>query len=166
MAELNAKRRKTLRIPEFDYSHPGSYFITIVTHNRISLFGNILNGLVQLSPPGEMITVWWKKLAEKFIGVTLGEYIVMPNHFHGIVELNQPENKIPLSKILQWFKTMTTNEYLRGVNTLGWQFIDHKLWQRSYYEHVIRSDEDYENVYLYIQNNPAKWELDQEYSNK
>ena len=90
----------------------------------------------------------------------------MPNHFHGLVELDSSNNGIPLNKILQWFKTMTTNEYLRGVKTFGWQSIDRKLWQRSYYDHIIRSDEDYENIYLYIKNNPAKWEMDLEYSNR
>ena len=111
-----------------------------------------------------MLTVWWNKLSDKFVGVTPGKYIVMPNHFHGIVEIDTTNNGVPLSKIIQWFKTMCTNEYLRGVKTLGWQFVDRKLWQRSYYEHIIRSDEDYENIYFYIQNNPAKWEEDQEYS--
>ena len=69
----------------------------------------------------------------------------------------------PLHTVIQWFKTMTTNEYIRGVKTLGWQPFDKKLWQRNYYEHIIRNDSSYQRIADYIINNPAKWETDKFY---
>jgi REP element-mobilizing transposase RayT len=69
----------------------------------------------------------------------------------------------PLRIVVQWFKTMTTNEYIRGVKTLGWQSFDNKLWQRNYYEHVIRNPDSHERIASYIVNNPANWSIDQFY---
>ena len=66
----------------------------------------------------------------------------------------------PLYRVVQWFKTMTTNEYIRGVKNLGWQPFDGKLWQRNYYEHIIRNEKSYHNITNYIINNPAKWAED------
>jgi REP element-mobilizing transposase RayT len=70
----------------------------------------------------------------------------------------------PLHAVVQWFKTMTTNEYIRGVKTLGWQPFDKKLWQRNYYEHIIRNDNSYQNIADYIVHNPAKWQSDKFYT--
>jgi REP element-mobilizing transposase RayT len=70
----------------------------------------------------------------------------------------------PLHAVVQWFKTMTTNEYIRGVKTLGWQPFDKKLWQRNYYEHIIRNDNSYQNIADYIACNPAKWQSDKFYT--
>jgi REP element-mobilizing transposase RayT len=69
----------------------------------------------------------------------------------------------PLHSVVQWFKTMTTNEYIRGVKTLGWQPIDKKLWQRNYHEHIIRNEKTYQYIANYIINNPEKWENDRFY---
>ena len=69
----------------------------------------------------------------------------------------------PLHTVIQWFKTMTTNEYIRGVKTLGWQPFNKKLWQRDYYEHIIRNEKSYQHIANYIINNPAKWENDKFY---
>lgn len=63
----------------------------------------------------------------------------------------------PLHRIIQWFKTMTTNEYIRGVKTLDWAPFNGKLWQRNYYEHIIRNEQSYQRIAAYIVNNPAKW---------
>ena len=112
-------------------------------------------------------------------------YIVMPNHFHAIFVNNGGgdvgadlrvcpdilgEHNIlgehtgsPLHAVVQWFKTMTTNEYIRGVKTLGWQTFDKKLWQRNYYEHIIRNDDAYQRIADYITNNPMKWKDDKFY---
>jgi REP element-mobilizing transposase RayT len=70
----------------------------------------------------------------------------------------------PLHAVVQWFKTMTTNEYIRGVKTFGWQPFDKKLWQRNYYEHIIRNDNSYQNIADYIAHNPAKWQSDKFYT--
>jgi hypothetical protein len=72
----------------------------------------------------------------------------------------QPDGP-PLSRIVQWFKTMTTNEYIRGVKSLGWKRFDGKLWQRNYYEHIIRDEKSYHAITNYIKNNPSTWIDDQ-----
>ena len=131
-----------------------------------------------------MIEKWWHELENKCPHVVLGNYVVMPNHFHGIVNLVgvdlrvdpyhpvDPSPRIahssgghtgpPLPTIIQWFKTMTINEYIHGVKQMNWPPFDGKLWQRNYYEHIIRNEKDYERIHLYIQANPANWMNDEE----
>jgi REP element-mobilizing transposase RayT len=89
-----------------------------------------------------MIEKWWLKLDQKFPEVILDEYAVMTNHFHGVLLLQEIDRDAghPLSAIVQWFKSMTTNEYIHGVRTLKWTAFDGKLWQRTYYEHIIRNE--------------------------
>ena len=69
----------------------------------------------------------------------------------------------PLSSVVRWFKTMSTNEYIRGVKQLGWPPFDRKLWQRNYYEHIIRDDVSLLNIAYYIENNPSHWQDDDFY---
>ncbi len=89
----------------------------------------------------------------------------MPNHFHGIIIIENVDGDAPiLGTIIQWFKTMTTNEYIRGVKNLGWQSFDRRLWQRNYYEHIIRNQQDWERIHDYLEANPVNWEKDDEYS--
>ena len=96
----------------------------------------------------------------------------MPNHLHGVIKIVgadpcvRPEpveySGAPLPKIVQWFKTMTTNAYIRGVKKYGWPQFPGKLWQRSFYEHVIRNDDDLNSIREYIVSNPIRWALDRE----
>jgi uncharacterized protein (TIGR00252 family) len=119
-----------------------------------------------------MIVKWWKKIEGKFPNAQNDAFIVMPNHFHGIIFLkNLPiangEKKgahagAPLQKVIQWFKTMTTNEYIHGVKNRGWQPFSGSLWQRSFYEHVIRDEESLNRIREYIATNPQRWDLDAE----
>ncbi|MBC2744848.1 MAG: transposase [Desulfosarcina sp.] len=103
-----------------------------------------------------MIKKWWGGLNRKFPTVETDGYIVMPNHFHGIIAIvNVPE-------IVQWFKTMTTNEYIRGVKTGLLTPFAGRLWQRNYYEHIIRDDKSLHRIREYIASNPAQWEFDRE----
>jgi len=107
----------------------------------------------------------------------------MPNHFHAIIVNNGGGNPVsvgadlrvcpdisgehagsPLHRVVQWFKTMTTNEYIRGVKTLGWQPFNKKLWQRNYWEHIIRNEQSYQRIENYIINNPVKWKNDRFYT--
>jgi len=162
MMESTSPRRKFLRLPEHDYSQIGAYFITIVTQERANLFGKIDNGKIEISPAGESLWRWWEELSKKFSGVTPFEFIVMPNHIHGIVVIELANASIPLGDIVGWYKSMTTNEYIRGVKSNGWPPFDRRLWQRNYYEHIIRSEVDLENTILYIQTNPDRWETDEE----
>ena len=140
-----------------------------------------------LNNAGVMIRQIYIELENKFANIKCGEYVVMPNHFHCVIHIcndgksnvgvnlcvdpNNKHNPIkgthigtPLHKIIQWFKTMTTNAYINGVKTKNWQPFDKKLWQRNYYEHIIRNEKSYNEIIKYIIENPSKWELDKLYN--
>jgi len=179
--------RRSIRLRGYDYSSPGKYFVTICVQQRKYLFGEISNGEMNLNDAGRMIEKWWQELAHKFSLVELDEHITMPNHFHGIIVIVDrrkrekdffyagktkdqiaqamsalPEKSAPLPEIMQWFKTMTTNEYIRGVKQLGWPRFERKLWQRNYYEHTIFSLRSLQNIRHYIRANPALWPYDRD----
>lgn len=150
----------SLRLPYFDYASPGGYFITITVHERKSLLGTLdqSHGGVTLSDAGEMVERWWLELPHKFQSVTLDAYAVMPDHFHGIVLLQCSEDtsstpRISLSTIIQWFKTMTTAEYFRGVRSRSWARVDGRLWQRGFHDHIIRTEEDLAVIRAYVAGN-------------
>ncbi|HEY9152899.1 MAG TPA: transposase, partial [Anaerolineales bacterium] len=162
-------------------------------------FGSIHDAEMDLNDAGRMIAKWWQELPNKFPIVDLGTFIVMPNHFHGIIQITEtvgadlrvcPENEskqgghigppqqeppksnlpqrpnAPLSQMIQWFKTMTTNEYIRGIKELDWKPSAGKLWQRNYFEHIIRNEKEMARIWNYIEANPAQWEMDEENPNK
>jgi putative transposase len=164
--------RRSIRLRDYDYSQQGAYFVTICTKNRECLFGEIVNGQLIPNAIGLMIQQWWSKLSRKFSSIEIDAHVVMPNHFHGIIMIVGADPCVcpdlgahtgaPLQKIVQWFKTVTTNEYLRylkrqDVNTLGL-----KLWQRNYYEHIIRNERSLNAIRNYILNNPNRWPDDPE----
>ena len=164
-------KRKTPRLSEYDYSQAGAYFVTVCVQTREGLLGRILNGEMRLNQAGIAVARWWKELEQKFPAVKRDEYfVVMPNHFHGIVLISEPSGSNvegghagpPLQKIVQWFKTMSTNEYVHGVKEHGWRPFKGHLWQRSFYDHVIRNDEALNRIREYIKYNPQRWDLDRE----
>jgi putative transposase len=180
--EDSPRRRRPLRLKEFDYAATGAYFVTIVTEGRASLFGQIIDGKMELNSAGESINHWWLELKQKFALVETDEFVVMPNHIHGIIiiadvpvgadlRVGPPISQTgahagaPLPKIVQWFKTMTTNAYIHGVKRCGWPAFHDRLWQRSYFEHVIRNEESLNPIRQYIIDNPARWEFDRENPN-
>jgi len=173
--------RRSIRLRGYDYSQPGAYFITICTHNR--------ELLLEQEPAKEMVRRYWEKLAAKFPHVALDQFVIMPNHVHGILIIvgadprvcpdqgrtfntrgehaGSPLRERPtLGRIIQWFKTMTTNAYIRGVENEGWQPFPGRLWQRNYYEHIIRDEDELNRLRQYIIDNPANWETDEENPNK
>jgi len=121
---------------------------------------------MQLNAAGKMVEDWWGKLESKYPEIKIDPfYIVMPNHFHGIIFIEAPGGGHmgpPLQKIMQWFKTMTTNEYVHGVKESGWAAFQRSLWQRSFYDHAIRSEESLNRIREYIGNNPRSWAVDRE----
>ena len=180
-------RRRSIRLRGYDYSSPGKYFVTICAQNRKCLYGEVINGEMKLNDAGRMVEKWWLELANKFPLVDIDEHVTMPNHFHGIIVIvdrrerekglyhagktndqiahamaSVPEKSAPLPEIVQWFKTMTTNEYIRGVKELGWARFDRKLWQRNYYEHTIFSLRALKNIRQYIRANPLMWPYDRD----
>jgi putative transposase len=152
--------RRSLRLKDYDYSKAGGYFTTITSQNRATLFGelDLTTGSTHLNDAGKMIQRWWADLPQKFRTVTLDASVVMPDHFHGIVLLDcgSCESKpVSLSDVIHWFKTMTTAEYFRGVRDHGWPAVDRRVWQRGFYDHVIRSESDLEDIRRYIEGNPG-----------
>jgi REP-associated tyrosine transposase len=179
--------RRSIRLRGYDYSAPGKYFVTICVQHRECLYGEVINGEMKLNDAGRMVEKWWRELANKFPLVDLDEHVTMPNHFHGIIVIvdrrerekdlfharkskdqiaqamaSVPEKSAPLPEIVQWFKTITTNEYIRGVKELGWPRFDRKLWQRNYYEHTIFSLRALRNIRQYIRANPLMWPYDRD----
>ena len=166
--------RKSPRLSGYDYSEQGAYFVTICIQSRLCLFGEILNGKMRLNEAGRMVKKWWDKLESNSPAIKLDVFVIMPNHFHGIIFITEdtasrsPTLKqgahmgAPLQKIIQWFKTISTNEYMHGVKEHGWKPFKGHLWQRSFYEHVIRDEKSLSRIREYIIRNPQRWELDRE----
>ena len=248
--------RRSIRLKGYDYSREGIYFITICVQDRDCLFGEIVAGAIShstlqspimiLNNAGKMVERWYRELENKYPDKRCHEMVIMPNHFHCIIEnvgagsqlnngsqlddvsqlgahvgaplrgrpmindnvhpndidnmhpndidnvhpndidnvhpndidnvhpndidnvhpndekygLHNKKYNVAIGNLVDWFKTMTTNEYIRSVKQYGWKRFDGKLWQRNYYEHVIRSLEEYERIADYILNNPAKWQQD------
>jgi len=188
--------RKSIRLKGYNYYQTGLYFITICTQNHQHLFGEIADGEMELNDAGIMIESEWLKLPERFINIELHEYIVMPNHFHAILQIvgaalvvaqndtvaqndmidatekGQPQGIAPtiapiiaptgktVGDMVGAFKSITTVEYIRGVKNDDWQRFDGKLWQRNYWEHIIRNQNEYQRISEYIINNPINWNLD------
>jgi REP element-mobilizing transposase RayT len=156
------KNRKNLRLKNYDYSRSGYYFITICTQNRLGYLGTIENGIMTLNDSGVMIGEVWLEMPTRFEDLYLHEFVVMPNHFHAIVEIGAL-GQFPLGRFIGAFKSITTNRYIEGVKEFGWLPFEKVLWQRNYYEHIIRDETSYGKLSEYIQNNPSKWIEDRFY---
>jgi REP element-mobilizing transposase RayT len=158
--------RRSIRLPNYDYSQPGAYFITICVQNHVCLFGNITttpNGAeLELNEQGKMVHNVWNELPAKFPGLVLDAYIVMPNHFHAIVIFDacNQDYTFSLSEIVHRLKTLTTKRYADGVKKFEWPRFPDRLLQRNYWERVIRNEKELEAIRNYIHYNPAKWEED------
>jgi putative transposase len=186
--EKHPHHRSTIRLAGYDYSSPGAYFITIVTFNRQCLLGEIQEEAVHLNPLGLLVENAWKRLP-KYFPVALDEYVIMPNHFHGLLWIKETDgcdqgdasgrntdfprraasplapplpgrpmntSHASLGAIIQNFKSQSVKMVNAIRKTPGGQ-----VWQRNYYEHVIRDDEDLTAV-RHILNNPQQWSLDNE----
>ena len=128
--------------------------MTICTQDRACLLGEVVGGKVHLNDAGRMVEGWWLELARKFSSVQMDIYVVMPNHYHCILKIGgaDPRVRPPVEAM--------GNEYICGVRDKGWEPFDGRLWQRSYYEHVIRNEADLGRVRQYIVDNPAGWAED------
>ena len=160
--------RKNIRLRGYDYSINGAYEITICTHNREHIWGEIVGATLCGRPnnPHIMVEKWISETENKFGDIQIDKYIIMPNHIHMIIFLRGNDGESgdhagsPLPRIIEWFKTMTTNEYIRGVKSGIYPAFSKRIWQRNYYEHIIRNDDEYNKIWQYIDKNPAKWTED------
>lgn len=155
--------RKSNRLNNFDYSHNGVYFVTVCTENRLKLLSAITNGkgkipLVKLSPIGTEVEKSISYINENVHGVTIENFVIMPNHIHLIVILDLEQTRtLSLADVIGRLKSFTNKRFnqIQGIQNAI-------LWQRSYYDHVILDEEDYGNIWDYIDRNPVMW-LEDEY---
>jgi len=170
-------KRKSIRLPDYDYSRPGVYFITICTNDRTCVLGVINNGRVKLNRLGQLVDSCWNRIPEHHKNVQLDQYVIMPNHLHGILlfldkdegaagcapttdSTMGPRVKLKpgsLSVIIRSFKSSVTKMVRETDSSWAGPF-----WQRSYYEHVIRNETDMKQVREYIVTNPLRWSIDRE----
>ena len=143
--------RKSPRIPQYDYSTPNYYFITICTHNKDCIFGTpgLLNNYGKIAEQSLL------NIPDLFSSVRIEKYVIMPNHIHVIfvVEKSELQNANNLAVILGQYK-MTVTKKIRLLDP------DRKVWQRSFHDHIIRNQKSFEKIWMYIENNPLKWEED------
>ena len=185
------RNRRSVRIREFDYAIEGSYFVTICTHNKACVLGKLVKAHIELSTLGELVQTCWRQIPSHFEAVTLDEYVIMPNHLHGIIvkwsdkgtacraptdprdpgvaftpivkegrtqeRFGRPVTA-SLATIVRSFKSAVTK-----VARQQWLWQNKPLWQRNYYEHIIRQSESLEDIRQYIKSNPFRW-AEQHYS--
>ena len=163
-------RRRSVRLPGYDYAQAGAYFVTVCSHDRICIFGEVGQGEMRPNVFGDIVTKCWHDLANHYSNIELDEFVVMPNHVHGIIVLadtvgagfkpaptNRPVRRHGLQEIVRAFKTFSARRFNGMRNTPG-----KRLWQRSYYEHVVQNDDDLDRTRLYIHDNAAGWHEDAE----
>ncbi len=151
-------QRQNLRLKHYNYTQAGLYFVTICCQNRFKYFGEIMGGRFIGNASADMVEDVWTELSSRF-SMVLHEYTIMPNHFHAILEIKD-DSSHSLGDMIGAFKSLTTNQYIEGVRHKDWLPFGKRLWQRNYYEHVIRHEKSYLQLSEYIQNNPWKWEED------
>ena len=156
--------RRSIRLKGFDYSRAAVYFITICVQNRECLFGTIAQHQMRSNEAGQMVSVEWLALSARFPSIILDEFVVMPNHFHGIINISPDAADNPtLGKIIGAFKSIVNNNYITGVENQCWTPFDKRLWQRNYYEHIVRDDFALQKIQQYIRDNPLTWQTDSLY---
>ena len=173
--------RRSIRLPGYDYAAAGAYFITICTQGRECLFGRVVDGEMRVNALGEIVRAEWEITKRLRAEIELGPYAVMPNHFHAIIwMIDDPRrgtarraptaHRAPaveqfgkpvagsIPTIVRAFKSAVTRQINLVRQTPG-----AAVWQRNYYEHIIRDEPSYEKIAAYILNNPRQWEADQLY---
>ena len=166
--------RRSIRLPEWDYHAPGAYFVTLCTQHRQCMFGSIHQDQMVLNAAGEMIQTHWRQIPARFPKIQVDTFVIMPNHVHGIIILGKTLTEGALDReedagsaptlgaVIGALKSLTTNDHIRGVRDRDWPPFDRKLWQRNYYERIIRNDREWNALRRYIQDNPIRWAQDRE----
>jgi REP element-mobilizing transposase RayT len=210
---MNVGHRRSIRLKDYDYSAPGAYFVTICVYNRISLFGEVVDGMMNPNEAGQMIANGWDSVLGRFPEVSLDASVVMPNHTHAILTIGSgnltrsapphpapahpqrvplqlsigpanlsredhrpegddeglgetvgaplvgalgPGGAVRLGDVIGAFKSITTVAYVRSVKHAAWPAFPKQLWQRNYWEHVIRDDAALERARTYVVYNPLR----------
>jgi len=169
-------QRKRLRLKDYDYSLGGAYFVTICVDQMRTLLGKVHDGKVELNTIGQMVEGVWLELPDHYAGVVLDAHVIMPNHMHGIVGLidpatthrpdvgagprARPQPRLSLIELVKRYKSLTTNRYHKLKATTGAIHLPTRLWQRSFWDRVIRNHAELQLVQDYIANNALRWELE------
>ena len=182
--DSNKHHRRSIRLKGFDYTREGAYFVTICTQNQACLFGEIVNGQMRLNDVGEVADICWRAIPERFPRVVLDAFVIMPNHVHGIIWIG-PENRAnvgakifsplpplpprPSQRGASAFRSpsKTVGSIVRGfkIGVTKWVRANkniYTVWQRNYYEHIIRNNTGLNRIRKYIADNPAHWDEDME----
>lgn len=169
--------RRSIRLKGYDYSRNGAYFITICTRGKKHLFGQINGGEMHLNEMGTVVDECWQSIPTHYTEVELGEYVIMPNHLHGILYINTvgvnhhspgnganndsldndngANNDSPLRGT-----SRTVGSIIRGFKIGVTKLAGYSPWQRNYYEHIIRNQQSHEQIANYIISNPINWGMD------
>ncbi len=164
--------RKSIRLPGYDYTQAGAYFVTVVTWQRDCLFGVVVNGETVLNDFGKIVMEEWERGPVVRPNIELGAYIVMPNHFHGILVIDgnvgasrrlAPTGAISpkpgsLGAIMAQFKSIVTKRIWKLDENMNGT----PIWQRNYYERIIRNEREMDAIWRYIEANPVNWGDDEE----
>jgi putative transposase len=164
--------RRSIRLKGYDYAKEGVYFVTICTHNHALLFGQVVEGKIIINEWGKMAEQFWKAIPAHFPNTELDEFVIMPNHVHGIVILKAPVGAKNISLFQSQPKQQscaigTIGSIVRGfkIGLTKWARLrnyQNPVWQRNYYDHVIRDEADLNRTREYINTNPDRWEEDKE----
>jgi putative transposase len=178
---MRSYNRKTIRLENYDYSQANLYFLTVCTLNRECIFGQMQKCrdgvspfpfIFELNRQGEIVNNYWEEISKHFMNVETDEFIIMPSHIHGIIKINGKTDNVGagsprplmdmdykfnpnLGQVIAYFKYQSTKMINQISGTAGKQ-----IWQRNYYEYIIRSEKDFQNIREYILFNLQKWESD------
>ncbi len=164
----NKFHAESARLQEYDYSMEGAYFVTICTRGKEHRFGKIVNGQLLGTPQSKITQKYWLALPKHYPNCVLDEFVIMPNHVHGIIIINNPtvetglkpvstavNSKHPLSEMVRAFKTFSAREINILQGTQGQPF-----WQSRFYDHIIRNNYELNRIRQYIIDNPFNWGKD------
>ncbi len=182
--------RRSIRLRGYDYTQPGAYFVTLCTHDRAHLFGDVVDGIMVLNPYGEIVRDEWFKTAEirPYVRLDETEFVVMPNHVHGIIWIVDDDDVVGARRrrAPKWRRAPTSGPgvtlerfgapvsgsiptIVRAFKSAATKRINAlrgtpgaPVWQRKYHEHIIHTEDDVNQIRQYIANNPLPWELDRE----
>ena len=151
--------RRSIRLKGYNYGDPGAYYVTICSYDHSPVFGRIADNALVASQWGEFAEAWWSKIPERWHPVKLDQFVVMPNHVHGILLFpDEVSATTTLGNVVNWYKGSVTKSIMKLEGNR-----ESQVWQRSFYEHIVRDDGDLLRIQEYITANPYKW-ADDEYN--
>lgn len=157
--ETSKPQRRSIRLKGYDYTQPGAYFVTFCTHNRMPILWEDHAESKTLSKFGRIAEHAWLELPDQFSNLRLDKFCIMPNHIHGIIQLLDTDTRSHgLAEIVRWYKSISG----RRINSAR-QATGLPVWQRNYYEHIIRNEKEWSQIRAYISMNAENWKNDRNF---